>query len=161
MYRQNPGHILNAYIYRNWNFIYITRRFLNDIMLSLFKDKIFAEKVANASSELIENAFKNSPDDSDFNIIIDDKKNEVLLEIRNYSKRDSKQSYKIIQDELNKVYAESDPKESFKKKILEFVNSPDENLMLGFAKIRLETDARISADLEEGGVISVKAHFPK
>jgi len=161
MYRQNPGHILNAYIYRNWNFIYITRRFLNDIMLSLFKDKIFAEKVANASSELIENAFKYSPDDSDFNIIIDDKKSEVLLEIRNYSKRESNQSFKIIQDELKKVYAENDPKEAFKKKILEFVNSPDENLMLGFAKIRLETDARISADLEKGGVISVKAHFPK
>lgn len=161
MYRQNPGHILNAYIYRNWDFIYVARKFVNEIMYSLFKDKVFAEKVANASSELIENAYKYSPEDSDFNIVIDDKKDEIVLEIRNFSNNDCHKAFNMIESELKKVYSEPDPKESFRKKILEFVNSPSEDLSLGYAKIRLETDAIITAELEKDGVIAVKAHFPK
>lgn len=161
MLRQSPGHILNAYIYRNWDFIYVTRKFVNEIMYSLFKDKTFAEKVANGSSELIENAYKYSPEDSDFNIVIDDKDKEVVLEIRNFSKNDCQKAFQMIKKELEKVYSEPDPKEAFRKKILEFINNPKEDLSLGYAKIRLETEAIITADLEEEGVIVVKAHFPK
>jgi hypothetical protein len=161
MYRQNPGHLLNAYIYRNWDFIHLTRRYLNDIIVTLFNDRIFAEKVANSSSELIENAFKNSPPESDFNIQLSDTRDLVILQVKNYTVNDSETSFKIIKNELNKVYSEIDPSDSFKKRILEYASDPAAKWMLGFARIRLETNAKIEVKLEKEGLIVIKASFPK
>jgi hypothetical protein len=161
MYRQNPGHLLNAYIFRNWDLIHLTRRYLNDIMITMFKDRNFAEKVANASSELIENAFKYSPKDSDLNVSLSDTDNSVVLEVKNYPNADSKSAHKNIKSELDKIYSEGSAKEAFKKKIIEYVNDPNGNSALGFAKIRLETDAKISTEIDEQGLIIVKASFPK
>ena len=161
MYRQNPGHLLNAYIFRNWDFIHLTRRYLNDIMITLFKDRAFAEKVANASSELIENAFKYSPKDSDLNVSLSDSASNVVLEVKNYPSTESNKAFSSIKNELDKVYSDSSAKEAFKKKILEYVNDPNGNSALGFAKIRLETDAKISTEIDDEGLIIVKATFPK
>ncbi len=150
---QKPDCLLNAFIFKEWEFVSATRKYLGDLILGIYKDKkdyqLYAEKLATASSELIENAYKYSPQDTDFQIILQKSDDEIVLEVRNYVQGNAQATLKAIQNEIELVYGDPDPREAFKKKVLASLSDPGGKSMLGYAKIRLETGGIISAELED------------
>ena len=119
-----------------------------------------AEKVATAASEMIENAYKYSPEESDFNINIQEKKDTLTFQVRNYPIDDPQETYEIICSEIKKIYSNPDPNEAFKDKMMESLSDPSGKSMLGFAKIRLETGATLNVELDPVGLIITTADFP-
>ncbi|MBN1412489.1 MAG: hypothetical protein JW969_16700 [Spirochaetales bacterium] len=160
IYRQNPVHLLNSFIYKDWDFINHTRKYITDIITTIFKDRQYAENVANATHELIENAYKYSPKHSDFNINIQEIGNAVILQVKNYPIGNIDEVYTLIKSELKKVYSIADPKEAYKMKILESLKD-DKHSRLGFIKIRMETGAKIKVDKTDDGLIVISANFPR
>jgi hypothetical protein len=160
MYRQNPVHLLNAFIYKDWDFINHTRKYITDLITTIFKDRKYAESVANSTHELIENAYKYSPKHSDFNISIQELGNAVVLQVKNYPAGDIGDAYDMIKSELKTVYGIKDPKEAYKKKIIESLKD-DKHSRLGFIKIRMETNAKIEVEKTKDGLIVITANFPR
>lgn len=159
MKRQKPDCLLNAYIYKEWEFVRATRKYLNDMILGIYKDYHYAEKVATASSELIENAYKYSPDQTDFNIILQKTPKECTLQVRNFVKNNPREVLEFVQSEIEKVFADKDPQEGFRKKVMASLTDASGKSMLGYAKIRLETGAILTAELEED-LLCITAVFP-
>ena len=159
IYKKNPGYILHSYIYKKWDFIHYTRLYIYNIIRNLFNDLSCAEKVSSAAYELIENAYKYSPAQSDICIILRMLKNRFIVQIKNYTVGDAEKVYQVIKAEIKKVYANPDPGTAFKEKILESLNDPGGRSRLGMAKIRLETGAKLFVKLEENGLITMTASF--
>lgn len=159
MYRQRPGHIANLFIYKEWDFIRATRKYLHELITCYYKDQIYGEKVISASNELIENAYKYSPEDSDINVILYEMNNNLFLEVRNYCLEEPEDALEIIKNEIEKVYSYDDPNIAFKEKVIESMERKDSKSMLGFAKIRLETEAICNVELQFNGLLIVQAKF--
>jgi len=157
---QKPDCLLNAFVFKEWEFVRATRKYLSDMILGIYKEHDYAEKVATASSELIENAYKYSPADTDFQVILEKTKHEITFQVRNYVTGDPQKTIDYIRKEIELVYADPDPQESFKKKMMASLIDPDGKSMLGYAKIRLETGAIISAELDEEAILLITAVFP-
>jgi hypothetical protein len=161
---QSPDCLLNAFIFKEWEFVSATRKYLSDLILGIYKDKkdnqFYAEKLATASSELIENAYKYSPQETDFQIVLQKSEHEILLQVRNYVQGDPGATVATIQKEIELVYGDPDPREAFKKKVLASLSDPNGKSMLGYAKIRLETGGLISAELEDDGLLLISVVFP-
>lgn len=157
---QKPDCLLNAFVFKEWEFVRATRKYLSDMILGIYKDHTYAEKVATASSELIENAYKYSPADTDFQIILEKTKHEISLQVRNYVAGDPQKTILYIQREIELVYSDPDPQESFRKKMMASLTDTDGKSMLGYAKIRLETGAIIHAELEDSELLLITAVFP-
>lgn len=157
---QRPTCLLNAYIYKEWEFVRSTRKYLGDLILGLYKNQPYAEKVATAASELIENAYKYSPEDTDFNIVLEKTDTAVTLQVRNYVEGDGGKVLTYLLKEIDLVWSDPDPAEAFKKKMMSSLADPDGKSMLGFAKIRLETGAVVQAELEDSQLLVITAVFP-
>lgn len=156
---QKPDCLLNAFIFKEWEFVRATRKYLSDLILGIFKDQEYAEKVATASSELIENAYKYSPANTDFNIILQKTDREITLQIRNYTSQEGATVLSHIQKEIELVWGEADAQEAFRKKMMASLMDPSGKSQLGYAKIRLETGAAIHAELEEKNLLLVTLTF--
>ena len=161
---QKPDCLLNSYIFKEWEFVSATRKYLSDLIRGIYKGNevysAYAEKLATAASELIENAYKYSPKETDFNIVLEKSDKEITLQVRNFVDGDGKKTLKYIQTEIELVYSDPDPREAFKKKVMASLVDPDGKSMLGYAKIRLETGGIISAELEEDRLLVITVVFP-
>lgn len=157
---QKPDCLLNAFVYRKWEFVRATRKYIGDMIQEIYKNHDYAEKVATAASELIENAFKYSPEDSDMNVILERSKNEIILYVRNYVKENPQATLQYVRNEIQLIWSDPDPAEAFKKKMMASLVDLSGKSMLGYAKIRLETGAVLSAELEDDALILITAVFP-
>lgn len=157
---QKPTCLLNAYIFKEWEFVRSTRKYVGDLLLGLYKDQLYAEKVATAASELIENAYKYSPSDTDFNIVLERNDTSVTLQVRNYVIGDGNKVLKLLHKEIELVWSDADPAEAFRKKMMASLTDVEGKSMLGFAKIRLETGAVLQVELEDQQLLLVTAAFP-
>ncbi|OHD15189.1 MAG: hypothetical protein A2Z96_07090 [Spirochaetes bacterium GWB1_48_6] len=152
--------MLNAYIFKEWDFVRSTRKYVGDLILGIYKDQLYAEKVATAASELIENAYKYSPTDTDFNIVLERNDSAVTIQVRNYVVGDSSKVLQLLHKEIELVWSDPDPAEAFKKKMIASLTDSEGKSMLGYAKIRLETGASLQVELEEQQLLLVTAVFP-
>lgn len=157
---QKPTCLLNAYVFKEWEFVRSTRKYVADLILGIYKDQLYAEKVATAASELIENAYKYSPSDTDFNIVLEKNESSVTIQVRNYVVGNGNQVLALLQKEIDLVWADADPAEAFRKKMMSSLVDPEGKSMLGYAKIRLETGAVLHAELEDQQLLLVTAAFP-
>ncbi len=157
---QKPDCLLNAFVYKDWEFVRSTRKYLGDMIQGIYKNHSYAEKVATAASELIENAYKYSPEDSDMNITLERTQKEIVLYVRNYVKEDPEATLNFVRKEIQLIWADADPMEAFKKKMMASLSDPTGKSMIGYAKIRLETGAVLSAEMEDGGLLLITAVFP-
>ncbi len=157
---QRPTCLLNAYIFKEWDFVRSTRKYVGDLILGIYKDQLYAEKVATAASELIENAYKYSPTDTDFNIVLERNDSAVTIQVRNYVVGDSSKVLQLLHKEIELVWSDPDPAEAFKKKMIASLTDSEGKSMLGYAKIRLETGASLQVELEEQQLLLVTAVFP-
>lgn len=161
---QKPECLVNAFIFKEWEFVSATRKYLADLIRGIYKGNdhysSYAEKLATASSELIENAYKYSPVDTDLNIVLTKSAHEITLQVRNFVEGDVQKTIEYIQEEIHLVYQDPDPREAFKKKVMASLVDPDGKSMLGYAKIRLETGGIISAEMEEDNLLLITVIFP-
>lgn len=162
MFRQNPGHLVKTYIYRDWEFIHTTRRFLSDIIFGLFKDRKYRDRVASAAEELIENAYKFSPVQSDIGLILmqDDELQKIVLKVSNYIDGDPQQAFDTLKQEIDFIYSSEDPRMVFKEKILHALANENSKDMLGLCRIRMETNATLDCQMNDEGLLTISAFFP-
>ena len=161
---QQNGCLLHTTVFREWEFVLATRKYVSDMILGIFKenktDLLYAEKLATACSELIENAYKYSPPESDLQVTLQRDTDHLKLLVRNFIEGDGETALRSIQKEIALVYSHTDPREAFKKKVLSSLADQNGKPMLGFAKIRLETSATVEVELEAPDLVLITVSFP-
>jgi len=161
---QQNGCLLHTTVLREWEFVLATRKYVSDMILGVFKDDqgdpVYAEKLATACSELIENAYKYSPEDSDLQVSLFQGPADLRLEVRNFAVGGGSSALQAIEKEIALVYSDADPREAFKKKVLSSLADQNGKPMLGFAKIRLETNAAVEVSLESADLVVISVAFP-
>lgn len=161
---QQKDCLLHTTVFREWEFVLATRKYVSDMILGIFKenklDLLYAEKLATACSELIENAYKYSPTDSDLQISLHQGTGNLRLLVRNFVEGDGQMALRAIEREIALVYRDADPREAFKKKVLSSLAEQTGKPMLGFAKIRLETSATVVVELEAPDLMLITVTFP-
>lgn len=144
--------------------IQATRRFLADLIQSSYPEgeaaQCYAERLATASSELLENATKYSPPGSRLFVQLVKSPTCLILQVRNPLQDEAKAVLRSIKREIGTVWSEKDAREAFQKRVIASLAHPDAKAMLGYSKIRMETSGRIRARLDPLGRICITLVFP-
>lgn len=140
-----------------WDYIALTRPYVENFLLVNMTEKEHIHKVGTAASELLENATKFSGDDGIRMIVKKSKhKNEVQLSVYNYLDRQRAQELIDKIEYMNN----QDSFEYYIYRMKESVKNKQEPSKLGLARIYHEGQAKISAIFyEENNIIEVRALF--
>lgn len=156
-YQKNTNGYLDITFHPKWDYIAITRLYVENFLLINMADKENIHKVGIAASELLENANKFSTEHGIRMIVKKSKVDKiVLLSVFNKTTKEHA-------DQLMKRIEEMDQRDSldyYIYRMKESVKNKKESSQLGLARINHEGQAQISAFYdEEEGVIEVKAIF--
>jgi hypothetical protein len=156
-YEKDTAGYLDITFGPKWDYIALTRPYVENFLLINMTDKDNIHKVGTAASELLENATKFSGDDGIRMIVSKSKhKNEVHLAVYNYL--DKKTAEELI-ERIGKMN-ELDSLEYYIHRMKESVKNKQEPSQLGLARIYHEGQAKISAHFhDDSGIIEVRAIF--
>jgi hypothetical protein len=140
-----------------WDYIALTRPYVENFLLINMTDKDNIHKVGTAASELLENATKFSGDDGIRMIVRKSKATkEVQLSVFNYLDKKTAQTLKERIDEMN--HRES--LDYYIDRMKLSVKDKTKSSQLGLARIYHEGQAKISTVYyEDSGIIEVRAVF--
>jgi hypothetical protein len=156
-YEKDTAGYLDITFGPKWDYIALTRPYVENFLLINMTDKDNIHKVGTAASEMLENATKFSGDDGIRMIVKKSKLNrEVQLSVYNYL--DKKTAEELI-EKINQMNTQ-DSLEYYIYRMKESVKNKKEPSKLGLARIFHEGQAKISAYYFEGdGIIEVRAIF--
>lgn len=158
-----PITLLRALVANDQQFVAATRKYLGELILGCFHDRpsalAYAERLSTASAELLENALKYSPPGTPLRVRLSKTPTHLSLEVANHLTEDGRAVLLSIRREIGAVWAERDAREAFRKKVMASLADPKAKAMLGYAKIRMETGARIRARLGPHGRLNVELSF--
>lgn len=156
--------LLRAVVANDQPFVLATRKYLGELILACFHERPealpYAERLSTASAELLENALKYSPPGTELLVKLYRTPTTLVLEVGNRLTEDGKQVLHSIRKEIGTVWADRDAREVFRKKVMASLADPKAKAMLGYAKIRMETGAKIRARLGTRGRLEVSLTFP-
>jgi len=156
--------LLRALVANDSAFVLATRRYVGELILSCYQDRPdalpYAERLATASAELLENALKFSPPGSDLVVRLSRTSSDLQLQVGNALREEAHSVLESIRREIGTVWAERDAREAFRKKVMASLADPKAKAMLGYAKIRMETGGHLRARLGAGGRLDVTLTFP-
>lgn len=156
--------LLRALVANDSAFVAATRKYLAELILACFQGQPealpYAEKLSTASAELLENALKYSPPGTSLLVKLSRTASQLKLEVGNSLTEDGHAVLNSIRREIGTVWAERDAREAFRKKVMASLADPKAKAMLGYAKIRMETGAKIRARLGTQGRLDVSLAFP-
>jgi len=156
--------LLRAQVANESSFVAATRKYLSELILACFQKRAealpYAERVATASSELLENALKYSPSGTDLVVRLSRTDAELCLQVGNALRGEGRTVLDFVRHEIGVVWGERDAKEAFRKKVMASLADPKSKAMLGYAKIRMETGATLRAHLGSHGRLDVTLTFP-
>jgi len=159
-----PVTLLRAVVANDQPFVLATRKYLGELIMACFHDQPeslpYAERLSTASAELLENALKYSPPGTVLLVRLVRTPTSLVLDVGNSLTEDGKGVLHSIRREIGTVWAERDAREAFRKKVMASLADPKAKAMLGYAKIRMETGARIRARLGTRGRLDVSLTFP-
>jgi hypothetical protein len=139
-----------------WTYIGCVRGFVAHFFAIGLEDKIHAERISLAVSELLENAVKySSGPDTTVSASILGKHNKVVACVENQS---TPENIEELQGELKGI-CEKAPEEAYMAKLQEAANRTDGKSQLGLARIRYETGAVLTVSIN-GNRVHVEATFP-
>ena len=138
-----------------WTYIATVRTFLQNFLSITLADNKWADVISMAASELLENAVKYASEEGT-KIQVEHKKeeNKLYLHVENFSYQEN---IKILQNEVLFINS-GDPQEVYLKKMQEAALRTDGGSQLGLARIRYESSASISLDID-GDLIKVTVIF--
>jgi hypothetical protein len=156
--------LLRALVANEASFVTATRKYLSELILACFQSRpealAYAERLATASSELLENALKYSPVGTALVVRLTRTAEELCLQVGNALREEGRTVLDFVRHEIGVVWGEHDAKEAFRKKVMASLADPKSKAMLGYAKIRMETGARLRAHLGSHGRLDVTLTFP-
>ena len=156
-YEKDTAGYLDITFGPKWDYIALTRPYVENFLLINMLDKDNIHKVGTAASELLENATKFSGEDGIRMIVKKSKhKKEVQLSVYNYV--DMKTAQELIEtiEKMNTL----DSLEYYIYRMKESVKNKQEPSKLGLARIYHEGQAKISAIYYEADrIIEVRALF--
>jgi len=141
----------------NWSYISTVRNFIINFLAITLVDKKRADHIAMAVNELVENAIKYSDRDGiDINLeVFRNKKDDTIkVMVCNHAKKNEVETLKKILTEINS----EPPLEAFMKRMKDSAIAECKKSNIGLARVRYESNAKISADYENG-FVKVFAEF--
>ncbi|MBN2444764.1 MAG: hypothetical protein JXJ04_25635 [Spirochaetales bacterium] len=156
-YQKNTHGYLDITFHPKWDYIAITRLYVENFLQINMADKDNIHKVGTAASELLENANKFSTENGIRMIVKKSKVDKIiLLSVFNHASKELADKLKARIEEMNQW----DSLEYYIHRMKESVKNKKENSQLGLARINHEGQAQISAFYhEDDGVLEVKAIF--
>ncbi len=140
-----------------WDYIPITRNYIENFLMINIDDKFRINKITMAASELLENAVKYSNKDG-VRIIIskNDHQKDITLKVFNYAEKTNAMEHI---DRINKMN-EQKPLDYYIERMKHSVTRTDGKAGLGLARINHEANATITAKYyDENNVLEVSAIF--
>lgn len=136
----------------HWNYIAAARGFLQNFLAISKSNQEFADKMAMAASELLENAVKYSKDsETHMFVAVNKKTGKVKVTVSNQS--DEEQC-----DELKQIYKkimQKTPLEAYVDQMKEAAVREDGKSQLGLVRIRYEVGADITVNINEDNYVSI------
>jgi len=138
-----------------WKYISTVRTFIQNFLAITLEDKIKADKISMAVSELVENAVKYSNEEDTF-IRLEQKLDGATIEVAVYNHTEEAQANKLKEfvGELDKF----SPLEGYMEMMRRSADRADGQSQLGLARIRYEADANLNIAYENN-VMKVRATF--
>lgn len=138
-----------------WKYISTVRTFIQNFLAITLEDKIKADKISMAVSELVENAVKYSNEEDTF-IRLEQKLDGATIEVAVYNHTEEAQANKLKEfvAELDKFSA----LEGYMEMMRRSAERADGQSQLGLARIRYEADANLNIAYENN-VMKVRATF--
>ena len=156
-YKQDTLGYLDLTFGPNWDYIPITRNYIENFLLINIDEKESINRIAMAASELLENAVKYSTKDG-VRIIInkEDERKEIELFVLNYADKTLALEHIKRIETMNAA----EPLQYYIEKMKESVIRKDGKAGLGLARINHEANAKISGKYHDStGTLEVKAVF--
>jgi hypothetical protein len=156
-YESNTIGYLDITFGPKWDYIPLTKNFIENFLLVNVVDKKSISKIAMSASELLENAVKFSNKDGIRMVVRKhSKKNVIELKVYNYVEEADAKGLK----ERIKAMISSDPLQFYIAKMKESVTRKDGKSGLGLARIYYEGEAKITADyIKDSKVVELTAIF--
>jgi hypothetical protein len=157
LYPKNTHGYLDITFHPKWDYIAITRLYVEHFLQINMADDNHIHKVGTAASELLENASKFSIDNG-IRMVVKKSKVEkiVLLSVFNKTTQELAESVITRIDEMNQWNS----LEYYIFRMKESIKNKKESAQLGLARINHEGQAQISAVFHAGdGVLEVKTIF--
>ena len=137
---EKTGECIELVFSSNWNYISITRQFIQNFLAISSGDREKADKFSISISELLENAVKYSTDDRPYMFLhVNEKTQEILGVVENYA---TKEAADTLQELYNTVM-EGTPMEAYVSQMKKAATLDDGTCQLGLARIRFEAGADI------------------
>jgi hypothetical protein len=138
-----------------WTYIATVRLFLQKFLAITLADNKSADVISMAASELLENAVKYASEEGT-RIAVEYLKQEkkLLLTVENFA---NEENLGTLKNELDYI-SSGDPQEIYLQKMQQAALRNDGGSQLGFSRIRYETNAEISCEVE-GDLVKVTAIF--
>lgn len=140
-----------------WDYIPLTRNYVENFLLVNLVDKKKITRIAMAAAELLENAVKYcNKDGIRLKLTKEDSQNEIRVSVYNFANLDEKNDLVSHIDGMNK----SEPLEYYLGQMKKSVIRKDGKSCLGLARIHHEANARITATFhEDEKIVQVEAVF--
>jgi hypothetical protein len=160
MKSMNEKNYLDISFAPKWDYIPLTRNYIENFMLKSFSNKLKIAKITISISELLENAIKYAYDDG-IRTMIKKSKNGRNVELRVRNTVMKTDADKLI-NYINEVESYPDPFKFYIERI-KSITGNGRKIGLGLSRLKYEGEAHLSAkffDRENGtGIIEIKAIF--
>jgi len=134
-----------------WKYIAVVRAFLQNFMALSATDNGRADKIAMATSELLENAVKYATgEETGVGVWLNSEEDTITVSVSNQSSPESIASLKANWA----VAMDGDPLQVYIKKMQEAAVRTDSKSQLGIVRIRYETGATMSLDVK-GDIVTI------
>jgi len=140
-----------------WDYIPLTRNFVENFLLVNLIDKTSISKIAMSTAELLENAVRFSTNDGiRLKLTKREETNEVTVDVYNYAGKEETDKLLTLIDEMKKV----DSLQFYLGQMKRSVTRTDGRSCLGIARINHEAKAEIIVNyLEDKKITHVQAKF--
>jgi hypothetical protein len=142
-----------------WPYVSCVRGFILNFCAIGLENKLNADKISLAASELVENAVKYaSKDDTRVRIELLQEEGKVVLEVENQA---TKEQAETLRNEMEKIN-EGTPLEAYLKRMQEAATRPKGKAGLGLARVRYEAGALLSLTIiptVDDNLVIVKSIF--
>lgn len=128
-----------------WKYIACARSFIQNFLAISIEDKVKADKIAMAASELLENAVKYANNDTtDIYVNVDPHDEKIIVEVSNIASDDKIKELRVVFDKLKKgntlkVYVSMMKAAALRQ---------DGKSQLGLARIQHETAGELKLDID-------------
>ncbi|MGL1890528.1 MAG: hypothetical protein OCD02_02825 [Spirochaetaceae bacterium] len=150
---EKDGECIEMTFGANWNYISITRQFIQNFVLISSGDQARSDHFSTSISELLENAIKYSTNNKPYLFVHVDKVNGTLTGIvENFASDEAISGLQVLYDKV----MIGTPMEAYVEQMKLAATRDDGKSQLGLARIRFEAGAQLDMKISEDNKISLR-----